>query len=233
MVCYSDRVASKRGLLFVNDFVYHIFNRGVERRPLFTTNQEYDRFVMLLGFYRYQKPPLSFSHFRLLSTPDRDGFMKKLGDTPHSIDILAYALMSNHFHLLVRQRQENAITQTLANISNSYAKYFNIKHHRVGPLYQGPFKAVHVETDQQLLHLSRYIHINPVVAGTMTQAELLSSARTSFPEYLRHAGTSFIDIKPILSYFVSPQSYKIFVFDQIAYGKELEKIKHLSLEEKV
>ena len=159
--------------------------------------------------------------------------MKKLGDTPHSIDILAYALMSNHFHLLVRQRQENAITQTLANISNSYAKYFNIKHHRVGPLYQGPFKAVHVETDQQLIHLSRYIHINPVVVGVMTQEELLSSPRTSFPEYLGQSETLFTDVKPILSHFVSPESYKIFVFDQVAYGKELEKIKHLSLEEKV
>ncbi len=225
-------MASKRGLLFVNDYVYHIFNRGVECRPLFTTNQEYDRFVMLLGFYRYQKLTLSFSHYRLLSASDRDGFMKKLGDTPHSIDILAYALMPNHFHLLVRQRQENAITQTLANISNSYAKYFNIKHHRVGPLYQGPFKAVHVETDQQLIHLSRYIHINPVVVGAMTQEELLSSARTSFPEYLGQSETSFTDIKPILSHFVSKESYKKFVFDQVAYGKELEKIKHLSFEEK-
>ena len=158
--------------------------------------------------------------------------MKKLGNTTHSIDILAYALMSNHFHLLVRQRQENAITQTLANISNSYAKYFNIKHHRAGPLYQGPFKAVHVETDQQLMHLSRYIHINPVVSGAMTREELLSSPRTSLPEYLGQSEASFTDVKPILSLFISKESYQKFVFDQVAYGKELEKIKHLSFEEK-
>lgn len=158
--------------------------------------------------------------------------MKKLGDTPHSIDILAYALMSNHFHLLVCQRQENAITKTLANISNSYAKYFNIKHHRVGPLYQGSFKAVHIETDQQLMHLSRYIHINPVVAGAMTQEELLTSPWTSFSEYLGQSETSLTDAKPILSHFASKESYKKFVFDQVAYGKELEKIKHLSFEEK-
>lgn len=229
---YTEGVASKRYLHFVNNYTYHVFNRGVERRPIFTTTREYERFIMLLDYYRFKKPPLSFSHYLLLSTIDRASYMKRLESSSLAVDILAYGLMSNHFHLIVRQRTEYAITQVFANIANGYAKYFNIKHNRVGPLYQGPFKAVHVETDEQLLHLSRYVHINPVVAGVMTQEELVSSPRTSFPEYLGRVSTSFIDAKPILSHFTSPKAYKTFVFDQIAYGKELEKVKHLTFEEK-
>lgn len=232
---YDFCMASKRYLHFVNDHIYHVFNRGVERRPLFTTKSEYERFNMLLDYYRFKEAPLSFSHYLLLSTTDRDSYMKKLKNTPVAIDILSYCIMPNHFHLIVRQRCEDAITQTIANITNSYAKYFNIKHHRVGPLFQGPFKAVYVETDEQLLHLSRYVHINPVVSGVMTQTELVSSPRTSFPDYFRPPGldaVSIVDVKPVLSNFASSEAYKTFVFDQIGYGKELEKVKHLTFEEK-
>lgn len=154
-----------------------------------------------------------------------------LDQKPFAIDILAYCLMPNHFHLLVRQNVQEGIHDFLSNVSNGYAKYFNTKRQRVGPLYQGPFKAVYVETDEQLMHLSRYIHINPVVSGIITIEDLDVYPWSSFPDYLGKVKTSFVTTLPVLSQFKTSSSYRAFVYDQVGYGKELEQIKHLVLEE--
>ena len=139
--------------------------------------------------------------------------------------------MPNHFHLLVRQKIKEGVHHFLSNIANGYAKYFNTKRHRVGPLYQGPFKAVYVETDEQLIHLSRYIHINPVVSDVIPLEDLDEYPWSSFPAYLGKVKSSFINMSSVLSHFNGPSSYRNFIYDQIEYAKKLEQIKHLVLEE--
>lgn len=128
--------------------------------------------MSLLDYYRFEHVPKSFSHYLTLSLADRASYRQSLDKTPIAIDILAYCLMPNHFHLLAEQNSNHGILKKLSNIANGYAKYFNTKYHRVGSLFQGPFKAVLVETDEQLLHLSRYIHINPVVSGVVATDDL-------------------------------------------------------------
>lgn len=224
-------MASPRAIVFRNDYVYHLFNRGVERRPIFFTPRDYERFVSLLEYYRFHRVAKSYSHYLALSLSDRAAFREVLEQKPTAVDILAYCLMPNHFHILVKQNIDGGIHRFLSNVANAYAKYINTKRKRVGPLYQGPFKAVLVETDEQLIHLSRYIHLNPVVSNVITEKELADYQWSSFPDYVGNTQKPFVDTREILHRFKNNQAYQKFVYDHIAYAKELKKIKHLALEE--
>ncbi len=225
-------MATNRGFGFINEGVYHIFNRGVERRPVFTDVKEYQHFVDALWFYRFPHK-LRLSFFFALSAAERQLFRHSLEDQEQnkSITLLAYCLMPNHFHLIVKQNQKTGVTSFVANITNSYTKYFNTKHKRPGSLFQGPFKAVRVETDEQLLHLSRYVHINPITAGII-QADALSKYKwSSFPEYENQNVPSLCETTWMTEFFSIRAKYKQFLLDNVDFGKKLEAIKHLALEE--
>ena len=135
-----------RVIPFVNDHYYHIYNRGVEKKPIFHTRWDYARFIKTIKYYQLEGPKVKLSRFLISQTirPDPD---KKI------VEIICYCLMPNHFHFLIKQSKEGGITEFISKLSNSYTKYFNTKNDRVGPLLQGEFKAVLVETDEQLLHL--------------------------------------------------------------------------------
>lgn len=225
-------MATIRKLSFVNEYVYHIYNRGVERRRIYTSDWEYKRFLMLLDYYRFKGKLLSFSEYLKLPNEIRQlqYHQTALRNQP-AIEIIAFCLLPNHFHLIIKQKADFGIVRSLSNISNSYAKYFNIKHKRVGPLFQGPFKAVLVETDEQLLHLSRYVHINPVISSLVKLPELGKYFWSSLPTYLGHASLPFISSQTVLSHFRSTEQYRKFLYDHIAYAKELNKVKHLTYEE--
>jgi len=138
--------------------------------------------------------------------------------------------MPNHFHILLKQETENGTFVYMSRVINSYVKYINTKHKRVGPLFQGVFKAVLVETDEQLLHLSRYIHMNAYASGIVSEKSLFSYPWSSLSAYCNDQ-PSFVDKTFILSNFRSISDYKKFISDQTNYAKELEAIKHLILEE--
>ena len=135
--------------------------------------------------------------------------------------------MPNHFHFLLKQNQEKGIFEFISKLSNSYAKYFNTKNRRKGPLLEGEFKAVHIETNEQLLHVSRYIHLNPLVGYVAKDLETYKWS--SYLEFTQNH-EALCSKEVILNQFKSPKEYKQFVLDQENYGKELEKIKHLSLD---
>lgn len=224
-------MVSVRPLHFRNGYIYHIFNRGVERRQIFLSIRDHERFCMLLEYYRFANIPKSFSHYLNLPLEERKTYYDSQQSHPHIIEILAYCLMPNHFHLLVKQQQEDGVREAVSNIANGYAKYFNTKRRRVGPLFQGPFKAVRIETDEQLVHVSRYIHINPVVSGVIPEKDLLNFPWSSLSSYVGKVRFPWIEDEPVLSHFRQRQQYREFVTDQISYGRDLEKIKHLILEE--
>jgi len=133
--------------------------------------------------------------------------------------------MPNHFHFLIRQSKENGISKFMSLISNSYTKYFNTKYKRVGPLLQGTFKAVLIESDELLVHVSRYIHLNPIISGLVKDLE--DYRWSSYLEYIKPIDT-FCSINEILGFFTpnEREKYKKFVENQIDYGRKLEKIKH-------
>ncbi len=144
---------------FEEDGVYHIFTRGVEKRNIFLDYNDRIRFRLLLLHCLPNKTILSFSHAqKLKQKPELTSNGSGL------VDILCYCLMDNHVHLLLRENVDGGITKYMQRILNSYAKYFNVRHDRTGVLFGGRFKSVPVISDEQLLHVSRYIHLNPTEA---------------------------------------------------------------------
>lgn len=227
---YKDRIMAGRKTPLVTGEYYHVFNRGVAKQPIFFDKRDYQQAVLGFTFYHFAKPPLRLSRFKQLSREQKEDFMTKLSkDNSVLVKIISYCLMPNHFHLLLQQVIDGGIAIFLSRFSNSYTKYQNTKTHRVGPLLSGTFKFVHVEDDEQLIHLSRYIHLNPVVSYVIKDEELLLYPWSSLSAYLK-GDSSLVDCKPVLSLFKSAEDYKEFVLDQIDYGKKLEGIKHLTLE---
>ena len=220
-----------RKTIFANSEVYHVFNRGVEKRPTFTDKRELDRAILTLDYYRFITPLLRLSKVLLLNKEERFGFLSGLRkkDKKH-VKVLSFCLMPNHFHFLLRQELDKGIQRFVSNFTNSYTRYFNTKHKRVGPLFQGIFKAVHIEDDEQLLHVHRYIQINPTVSFVVEEEELENYQWCSLPEYLGKTKEEICEKGLVMANFSSLTKYKKFIFDQIDYARKLEQIKHLTLE---
>ncbi|PIU03598.1 hypothetical protein COT44_02260 [Candidatus Shapirobacteria bacterium CG08_land_8_20_14_0_20_39_18] len=220
-----------RKIVFRNNYYYHIYNRSIEKKPIFNNLREYSRAVLALQFYRFSDLPTKLSKFLVLNQDVQLNYLKKFNTNINKlVDILAYGIMPNHFHFILEQKQEGGIARFISNFENSYTKYYNTKEDRVGPIFQGLFKSVYVESDEQLVHLSRYIHLNPVSSSLIKPEELENYPWSSFPEYLNLSKTNICNTQPVLSLFSSVNKYRNFVYDQIAYAKELEKIKHLIME---
>ncbi len=201
---------------------YHIYNRGTEKRKIFTQPRDYKRFLKTFYYYQFLGPKPSFSKFAI---SDLQIFKPKLNEK--IVEIICYCLMPNHFHFLIRQLKDGGITKFMSQISNSYTKYFNTKYTRVGALLQGSFKSVLIESEEQLLHLSRYIHLNPIVSGLV---ELLDEyTYSSYSEYVQGVNL-YCNLDEILGYFNSNKEYIEFVEDQIDYGKSLEILKHSTID---
>lgn len=222
---------TNRRVIFANDEIYHVFNRGIEKRPTFTNKREFDRAVQTLDFYRFNDSKIKLSKLLTLPLDERTKFMKNIKkEFQKIVEIICFCLMPNHFHLLLKQKKDNGLSIFLANITNSYTKYFNAKHERVGPLFQGLFKAVHIGTEEQLIHVSRYIHLNPVSSFLIEANELENYQWSSYPEYISDDRNNISNKDLIMNIFGSKNKYKKFVLDQVEYARELEQIKHLIME---
>jgi len=201
---------------------YHVFNRGAERKKIFIVGRDYDRFLRTLRYYNKSEKKVRYSRF--------NPSIHKYDDTEKMVNIIAYCLMPNHFHLLLRQVQDNAISKLIGQVCNSYTKYFNIKRKRFGRLFHGNFKAVRIENDSQLLHVSRYIHLNPFVAKIVKEPK--NYQFSSYREYINSDLKQICDGKDyILSHFRREGAYADFVSDHMEYAESLAAIKHLFIEE--
>ena len=149
-----------REIPLVNDQFYHVYNRGADRRTIFQDNHDYSRFVTDM-LYLNDSDPLSNLH-RLADKSVRPRGTNNKDFRNRLVDIIAWCLMPNHFHFVLRQRQEGGISKFLQKLSAGYTKYFNLKHERSGVLLQGAFKAKHIQNDAYLTHVVRYVHINPI-----------------------------------------------------------------------
>lgn len=224
-------MANVRSLILSTDETYHVFNRSVERRPVFTSKREYQHMKDLIRFYRFAHLPMRYSQYSSLSVDVQKNVIDRLeqkGDM--EVSLYAFSLMPNHFHFTLKQMKDNGVTTFLSNISNSFAKYFNIRHKRTGSLWQHPFKAVHIETDEQLLHVIRYTHINPVVGLIIKEEELDTYPWTSLPEYLLEHSESICDTHFVKSQFHTINSLRSFTHDQVGYKHQFAKIEHLAID---
>lgn len=205
------------------DQVYHIYNQGVAKASVFKNKSDFSRLIRTFTYYRHLNPPVRLSQVQRWLTKFKEIPIKP--GAPKLVDIYSYCLMPNHFHLLVKQLTENGISIFIRRSINSYTRYFNTRHQRVGPLFKGPFKVVRIATDEQLVHVSRYIHLNPLVSFLVR--ELADYSWSSYPAYLDLRKDTLCYKEKILSHFRSPQDYQKFVLDHADYAKKLEEMKHL------
>ena len=213
---------SIRKTILANGEYYHVFNRGTDKKMIFTNNNEYRRFFDLIRFYQYQKT-IRFSY---LNKTEREKIIKEsVGE--QLVEIICYCLMPNHYHLLLKQIADNGISRFIRTITNSYAKYFNAIHERTGILFQGNFKAVRVEDNEQLLHISRYIHINPLT-GFVTE-NLNDWYWSSLREYVYNP-SEICNKEIILDQFKDKNSYLNFINDLKDYKKNYSLLENLILD---
>lgn len=214
----------------VTNEVYHVYNRGNNRQTTFLNKRDYQRALETIKFYRFSNPPVSLSKLLEIDRDTRADILKALDKENKLVQIICYCLMPNHFHFLLKQLVDNGIAKFLSNFQNSYTRYFNVKHERDGSLFLDQFKAVRVETDEQFVHLSRYIHLNPFTGYVVKSLEELETyPYSSFPGYLK-GNEPWVASDLILGFFKNKISYKKFVFDQAEYQRELKIIEHLALE---
>ncbi len=199
---------------------YHIYNRGSEKRRIFDSKKDYHRCLKTIKYYKIQGPKPKFSKFSSLH---------KIDPSKKIVEIISYELMPNHVHFQIRQLQDGGITEFVSKWSNSYTKYYNTKYNRVGPLFQGEFKSVLMESDEQLIHVSRYIHLNPLVSSLV--ANIDDYQWSSWFEYMTNTPDSFCETESVLEHFKDRDDYRQFVLDQAGYATELEFIKHQLLDE--
>lgn len=155
---------------YIENGYYHAYNRGVEKRNIFLDEQDYSVFLHFLK--QYLSPPQRKGIYLTMTGLDlvRPRPIQTLYD---EIDLLAYCLIPNHYHLLLEQKTIDGMTKLLRRLCTSYSMYFNKKYDRVGSLFQGTYKAALIDRDEYLLHLSRYIHLNPVI-DKVTPCQALS-----------------------------------------------------------
>lgn len=202
---------------YIEEGYYHIYNRGVEKRNIFIDERDYRVFIHFLK--RYLTPP-----------NQSEVAPSWRSDLPNEIRLLAYSLMPNHFHFLVKQYTLDAVTKFMRALSNSYVRYFNERYERVGALFQGRFKAILIDSERYLLYLSAYIHRNPIEllreGGPTSLKDYLYS---SYRSYLNNRGAKWLFPDEILAYFKSskrltPQdflSYESFVEAEKVDFKEI------------
>jgi putative transposase len=189
---------------FFTDGFYHVYNRGVDRRTVFYRYGHYLRFLTSIR-----------SILRTGSATPRPLHNQSLA-LKSGVEILSYCLMRNHYHFILKQTQEEGISDFMHKLDTSYTKYFNLNNRRTGRLFEATFKAKHIDSDEQLLHVSRYIHINPVIAHLVERPE--DWKWSSYREYFDIEASGFCHTKHILSFFPNTVEYKAFVNDQIAYA---------------
>lgn len=174
---------------FVENEIYHIFNRGVEKRQIFLDDRDYLRFIHDLFEFNDENSVFNVSYyFNSKSNEVEPRYLKK-EQKPRKllVEILIFTLMPNHFHLLLRQKRERGIVKFMQKLGTGYSMYFNKKYERVGGLFQGRFKAVLVKEEAHFIHLPFYIHTNPLDLnyGGSTSIDYLKNYRwSSFPDYI-------------------------------------------------
>ncbi len=156
---------------FINDKIYHIYNRGVEKRDVFLTNRDRFRFINNLIEFNDTKPVppsnvrYTTRHPKTVTSQCLEVQLLNIGARSAKeplVEILAFCLMPNHYHLLVRQLTSNGVTKFMQKIGTGYTNYFNQKDKRVGSLFQGRFKAVAITNEEHFTYLPLYIHLNPL-----------------------------------------------------------------------
>ncbi|PJE65202.1 hypothetical protein COU91_02845 [Candidatus Saccharibacteria bacterium CG10_big_fil_rev_8_21_14_0_10_47_8] len=190
--------------IYLEDSYYHIYNRGVNKETIFKEKDDYAVFLNLFKRYLSREP-----------LKDKQG--REYPCLHNDIELLAFCLMPNHFHVLVYQYTPDSMTKLLKSVTTTYSMYFNKKYRRVGPVFQSRFKASMITEDAYLQHISRYIHLNP--------KDYRNWEFSSLPYYLNQKSSSWLKPDKILELFDDTNDYADFVANYKDYKQTLDEIR--------
>lgn len=188
-----------RKIPFIKNGYYHVYNRGVDKRTVFQRFGHYARFVNTIR-----------SILKTGSATQRLIYNQGLALSTN-VHILAYCLMPNHYHFLFKQTGDFGISEFMHKLDTSYTMYFNRNNNRTGRLFEQTFKAKIIDTDEALLHVSRYIHLNPVLAHLIDHP--IEWRWSSYQEYFKPDISPICNHTHILDHFQSSDRYRAFVED--------------------
>lgn len=216
-----------RKVQFVTNQFYHIYNRGNNKRSIFQEKFDLGRFLQGLDDFNSEEPIGSIYEKSFKTENNQLG-----SQASKLVNIIAYCLNPNHFHLVLEQVTDNGVTKFMHRQGTGYVKYFNEKYKLSGSLFQGPFKAIHVDSNEYLLHLSAYVNLNKEAHGWRYNDGLVPSM-SSWDEYVNKYKTgNLCSTDIILSQFKGPDEYKKFALDSletIRARKEMQKSLELEL----
>lgn len=219
---------------FFSGGFYHIFNKTIDQKLVFTNKNFSQHFLKTLTYYRSSKSSLSFSEVRKLPREEQFKIDKMVSYQKYFLaDVFTYCLMPTHFHLLAKQLVDNGLVRFISNTLNSFTRYFNLRSQRRGPIFLPQFRSERITNESQLVHVSRYIHLNPYSGGVVKEiTKLKDYPWSSYGEYLdlkspRKGGLT--NTYEILETFGGVRKYyQKFVEDRSDFQKSLEDLKHLN-----
>lgn len=217
-----------RKISFVTGEHYHIYNRGIDKRDIFSYQRDVSRFL---------KSMVAFNVLEPIGSIYEDSFNQLGGSASKRnklIEFVAYCLNPSHYHFVVRQIAEKGIEKFMHRLGTGYTMHFNEKEKRSGSLFQGRFKAVHIDSNEYLLHVSAYVNLNDRVHKLGGSASKLIESRSSWGEYTNPEVRGICQKEIVLEQFRNPNEYKEFALSSLESIKqrkeELEDIREFLLE---
>jgi putative transposase len=205
---------------------YHVFNRGVHKQTIFNNDSERYRFLFLITHLQSER---SFADISEETKRFRNSLRQHRVLTPNSdieeiisskvVELLAFILMPNHFHLILKELKDEGIASVMQRMQNSFTKYMNIKNETSGHLFAGPYRIVHIKDNEQLLYTSAYTHLNcrELISWAGKESEYPWS---SYPDYVeQNRWGKLLSTETILEQFDSPKEYRNWVETSGAKGK--------------
>jgi putative transposase len=223
-----------RNIILAPDEWYHCYNRGVDKRKIFMEHNDYRRFQMVLYAANSVRPiHISSVEQNSIQGPTLNSVLEQERDE-RLVDIGAYALMPNHYHLLLRERIPGGVTSFMRKLGTGYTMFFNIKYERTGALFSGKFKAKHVATDAYIGRVVNYIHANPaelyesrwkegvVKNESRLQKLLLAYPFSSLIDYVHPSRpeSALIELESVLDVLEERPSFKTLLTDALIYAKD-------------
>ncbi len=203
--------------------IYHILNRGVDKRNIFVDQEDLDRFFKCM---------LTFNSTELVGSLYEQSFQKEKTKIKPLVNFIAYCILPNHFHFLLEQVEEDGISKFMKRLQGGYSWYFNNKHKRSGSLFQGPFKSKHIDSNEYLLHVSAYVNLNDQQKFSLGD-QVAKFGKSSWKEYIQPLGSTQ-NMCPkkgmILEQFRSRNEYKEFALSSLE-DIRINKDKQKELEE--
>lgn len=216
-----------RKTIFTDNKHYHIFNRGTDKREIFSDFHDYERFLLSMNLLNDINDGLMIEwrdYKKANPFPNLNDFLKlRFRKRDPLVEIIVYCLNPNHYHFILKQITDKGIEKFLHKIGTSHTKYYNEKYKRNGSLFQGVFKSILIDSDEYLLYLSAYINKNNFIHGYNKNDDWEYS---SLPDYLGERNAGLVNKKIILEQFKNIDEYDEFLKNNALYmrnKKELEK----------